>query len=108
MLYILNKLPLKDRIVVERVSKRWRTLCHVLWNQQRVLCVNSDSWSWSSWHINFTTQRLRSVLIRCGHSLKTLDISEKTSNLNSRTLQIIAKYCPNIENLNISGNKNVN
>ncbi|VDN51318.1 unnamed protein product [Dracunculus medinensis] len=51
----------------------------------------------------FLTIQLNSCLLRCGIHLKKLDLSGVVNLLDNSALEIVASFCPNLIELNISG-----
>ena len=45
---------------------------------------------------------LRQVLTRCGQFLNTIDFSQHDHKLSKSTLTIVAKLCPNLQNIDVT------
>ncbi|XP_050410096.1 putative RNA-binding protein EEED8.10 isoform X2 [Patella vulgata] len=96
---IFSFLPLRDRIRIERVCHRWKKLALRLWKRQKSL----DFYNTFRRFESLTDKMLNSILKRCGPILKSLDLSSSPRLLTDYSMQIINKYCPSLEKLDLSG-----
>ncbi|CAM1306549.1 HNRNPAB (predicted) [Pycnogonum litorale] len=100
LMIVFSKLCIRNRLKVERVCKRWRTLAIKSWKLcqslhfANVFTLNSGSC--------LTNEILRRILQRC-HHLKKLDLSTASHHLDHRAVVIIARHCPLIYHVNLSG-----
>ncbi|XP_014209865.1 F-box/LRR-repeat protein 3-like [Copidosoma floridanum] len=113
LIHIFSYLPIVDRIVVERVCRRWKVLSKQSWSTFKKLDLMNSTWGFGKPKTrgveldrvkfnNFAseiidTPILRKVLLRCGQFLTHIDISLSTDRLNVSTLTIIGKMCPNLQ-----------
>lgn len=101
LLLILGLLDLRSRIRVERVCQRWRRLALRLWRSQDRLSFEGV-FSMSQGN-PLTVDILRALLVRCGESLKDLNLPSASHVLDYRAAEAISVLCPNLECLDVSG-----
>ncbi|KAK2587325.1 hypothetical protein KPH14_003042 [Odynerus spinipes] len=102
LMHIFLYLPIIDRIVIERVCKRWRAVSQESWRTVKKLDFSSDTCGFSQKHILISTANLREVLIRCGRFLTHIDFSETYHFLNRTALLITSRFCPNLQTVDIT------
>lgn len=100
LMHIFQFLPIVDRVQIERVCKRWRTVSLNSWHSCRRLSVASIFQGCPS---SIDTPSVRKVLLRCGQFLTDISCSGNFFDLSQSTLTIITKLCPNIQKLDING-----
>lgn len=101
LLMVLAWLDIKSRIRIERVCQRWRRLALRLWRTQDKLSF-SGMFSLSQGK-PLTVSILRSLLVRCGESLRSLDLPSASHALDYKAAEAISMLCPNLEYLDASG-----
>lgn len=101
LLMVLAWLDIKSRIRIERVCQRWRRLALRLWRTQDKLAF-SGMFSISQGK-PLTVTILRSLLVRCGESLRSLDLPSASHALDYKAAEAISMLCPNLEYLDASG-----
>lgn len=106
LLMVLAWLDIKSRIRIERVCQRWRRLALRLWRTQDKLSF-SGMFSISQGK-PLTVSILRSLLVRCGESLRSLDLPSASHALDFKAAEAISMLCPNLEYLDASGVKLTN
>ncbi|XP_041348132.1 F-box/LRR-repeat protein 2-like [Gigantopelta aegis] len=96
---IFSYLPIRDKAKIERVCHRWRNLALQTWATVKTLhFVNMFR------HFGgLVDKMLNSILQRCGSSLRSLDLSASPRLLTDYAMDIIARYCPDLIKLDISG-----
>ncbi|XP_048583143.1 F-box/LRR-repeat protein 2-like [Nematostella vectensis] len=100
LLYIFSFLGMKDRVIIERVCRRWRTLAAKSWNSVRHLQFN---------HIfclrngGLTDDIFLGVLRRGTASLVSLDLSASASLLTDFAVHCIARHCRNLKFVDLTG-----
>ena len=104
LLEIIHRLPILDRIRIERLSKRWNELIKRSYNYFHDLIIDRRNLALKKSDNSSEIDIVRKILTKCGRFLKNVRIS---STLNSN-LQIIiadiANYCQEIVILNITYN----
>ncbi|KAL2730200.1 F-box/LRR-repeat protein 7-like isoform X1 [Vespula maculifrons] len=103
LIHIFLYLPIKNRIAIERVCKRWRAVAQKSWYTVKKLDLSHHAWGISANDKKICTSDLREVLLRCGRFLNHIDISQCYPSLTRSTLLIIGRYCHNLEIVDISG-----
>ncbi|CAN7984767.1 unnamed protein product [Ixodes hexagonus] len=101
LLLVMGLLDLRSRIRVERVCLRWRRLALRLWRSQDRLSFEGV-FSVSQGN-PLTVDILRALLVRCGESLKSLNLQTASHVLDYRAAEAISMLCPNLEYLDVSG-----
>ena len=95
-----------DRIRLERVSKRFLEASISSWKQTTSKLSFSNEPSLSR-HFNSSNplknSSLKSIVVRGGVYLHTLDLSDTNNILSDKAVEDIAHYCQNLEELDISG-----
>ncbi|CAD1474536.1 unnamed protein product, partial [Heterotrigona itama] len=105
LIHIFLQLPIIDRIRIERVCKRWRALSQKSWCSVKRLDLSYSIWGSVS-DINrkeISTCTIRKVLLRCGSYLNEIHLSLVPSHLRQSTVTIVAKFCPNLQIIDITG-----
>lgn len=92
-------------IITFVVCKRWKVLSQESWCTMKRLDISHFTWDhvWGKpiiYHIS--TGVLRKVLMRCGRFLTQIDLTEVPNYLGVGTLSMIAKFCPNLTNIDVS------
>ncbi|XP_023225889.1 putative RNA-binding protein EEED8.10 [Centruroides sculpturatus] len=106
LIIIFSYLELKERVKIERVCKRWKSVCLKMWHSQHELHFKN---MFSIFKGSFLTNAiLSSLLKKCSSHLKILDLYSASHVLDYRALEIIAQFCPNLEVINMSGVKATN
>ncbi|XP_032673255.1 F-box/LRR-repeat protein 20-like [Odontomachus brunneus] len=105
LIHIFKYLLIADRVRVERVCKRWKVLSQESWRTMKRLDISHFTWDhiWGKpiiYHIS--TAVLRKVLLKCGRFLTQIDLSEVPNYLGIGTLSMIARFCPNLTNIDVS------
>ncbi|XP_047349779.1 F-box/LRR-repeat protein 7-like isoform X1 [Vespa velutina] len=103
LMHIFLYLPIKNRIVIERVCKRWRAVAQKSWYAVKKLDLSYHTWGISPDDKKICTSDLREVLLRCGRFLNHIDFSQCYPSLTRSTLLIIGRFCHNLEIVDISG-----
>ncbi|XP_077509011.1 putative RNA-binding protein EEED8.10 isoform X2 [Amblyomma americanum] len=101
LLMVLAWLDIKSRIRIERVCQRWRRLALRLWRSQEKLSF-TGVFSISDGQ-PLTVSILRALLVRCGESLRSLDLRSASHVLDYKAAEAISMLCPNLEYLDASG-----
>ncbi|KAH6934378.1 hypothetical protein HPB50_023885 [Hyalomma asiaticum] len=101
LLLVLAWLDIKSRIRIERVCQRWRRLALRLWRSQDKLSF-SGVFSVGDGR-PLTVSILRALLVRCGESLRSLDLPSASHTLDYKAAEAISMLCPNLEYLDASG-----
>ncbi|XP_075746108.1 putative RNA-binding protein EEED8.10 [Rhipicephalus microplus] len=101
LLLVLAWLDIKSRIRIERVCQRWRRLALRLWRSQDKLSF-SGVFSVRDGRM-LTVNILRALLVRCGESLRSLDLASASHALDYKAAEAISMLCPNLEYLDASG-----
>uniref|UniRef100_L7LQ87 Dc50 n=1 Tax=Rhipicephalus pulchellus TaxID=72859 RepID=L7LQ87_RHIPC len=101
LLLVLAWLDIKSRIRIERVCQRWRRLALRLWRSQDKLSF-SGVFSVGDGR-PLTVSILRALLVRCGESLRSLDLASASHALDYKAAEAISMLCPNLEYLDASG-----
>ncbi|XP_033315548.1 F-box/LRR-repeat protein 7-like [Bombus bifarius] len=102
LIHIFLQLPIIDRIRIERVCKRWKALSQESWSSVKRLDLSM--WSLSGLNgreISICT--VRKVLLRCGPYLNEINLSIVPYPLRQSTATIVAKLCPNLQKIDITG-----
>lgn len=94
--HIFTFLDLTNRIRVERVCKKWQRVSLSMWRSIHSLDLNEFC---TFNRKQLTTEILEQFLHRCNVNLHSINLRVSKHNLNGHTLLSIAKYCPNIENI---------
>uniref|UniRef100_A0A914VZB0 RNA-binding protein EEED8.10 n=1 Tax=Plectus sambesii TaxID=2011161 RepID=A0A914VZB0_9BILA len=103
VLNIFTHLSPFDRVRVERVSKKFLELSVKSWNTTTSLRFTADQLSNSRKPLRNSV--LRAILVRCGIYLRKLDLSRTTHFLDDQSLEIVAKECPNLLEIDLTGLK---
>lgn len=104
LLMVFERLDVKSRVRIERVSQRWQQLALQLWRSQRNLSlVDVFSRCPEMGGGCLTTCILESLLLRCDGCVRTLNLSYVSRFLGYETGAVISVLCPNLEHLDISG-----
>ncbi|XP_064618492.1 uncharacterized protein LOC135482435 isoform X2 [Lineus longissimus] len=99
LLAIFSYLSVRDKIMIERVCKRWNSVLIRSWVAQDHLHLRNLVQQWFS---GITDQNLKSLLVRCPN-LKSIDLSSKCRHLTDWSLEMIAQHCPKLMKLDLSG-----
>ncbi|XP_076229023.1 putative RNA-binding protein EEED8.10 [Nomia melanderi] len=99
--HIFQQLPILDRIRIEGVCKRWKSLRQEAWSDIKKLDLSSTTGSIFS-DLVTDTATLRKILRRCGKFLNEINLSDRKCELNRSTVNIIAKLCPNLQRIDIN------
>ncbi|XP_012168725.1 SCF E3 ubiquitin ligase complex F-box protein pof2 [Bombus terrestris] len=102
LIHIFLQLPIIDRIRIERVCKRWKALSQESWSSVKRL----DLSMWGLSGLNrreISTCTIRKVLLRCGSYLNEINLSIVPYPLRQSTATIVAKLCPNLQRIDITG-----
>lgn len=113
LLTVFERLDIKSRVRIERVSQRWQQLARQLWKSQRHLSLVGVFSSRPELPGRFcsaplcpaglTPCVLEALLVRCDGCVRTLNLGFATRSLNSEAGAVISVLCPNLENIDISG-----
>nr|XP_031849935.1 F-box/LRR-repeat protein 12-like isoform X4 [Nomia melanderi] len=97
--HIFCQLPVVDRVRIERVCKKWKSLSQESWSNVRKL-----DFSRTSVLSDVVTDIiiLRKILLRCGRFLNEINLSDMKHELSRSTLSITAKLCPNLQRIDVS------
>ncbi|XP_060815010.1 uncharacterized protein LOC132906659 [Bombus pascuorum] len=102
LIHIFLQLPIIDRIRIERVCKRWKALSQESWSSVKRLDISM--WSLSCLkRREISTCTIRKVLLRCGSYLNEINLSIVSYPLRQSTATIVAKLCPNLQKIDITG-----
>ncbi|XP_071872648.1 putative RNA-binding protein EEED8.10 [Bombus fervidus] len=102
LIHIFLQLPIIDRIRIERVCKRWKALSQESWSSVKRLDISM--WSLSCLNRKeISTCTIRKVLLRCGSYLNEINLSIISYPLRQSTATIVAKLCPNLQRIDITG-----
>uniref|UniRef100_A0A023G8F5 Putative nucleic acid binding protein n=1 Tax=Amblyomma triste TaxID=251400 RepID=A0A023G8F5_AMBTT len=101
LLMVLAWLDIKSRIRIERVCQRWRRLALRLWRSQEKLSFTGVFSIGNGQPL--TVSILRALLVRCGESLRSLDLPSASHALDYKAAEAISILCPNLEYLDASG-----
>ncbi|KAK1137913.1 hypothetical protein K0M31_002407 [Melipona bicolor] len=105
LMHIFLQLPIVDRIRIERVCKRWKALSQESWYSVKRLDLSYSTWGFLSGinrsEISICT--IRKVLLRCGSYLNEINLSLVPCYLRQSTVTIVAKLCPNLQIIDITG-----
>ncbi|XP_050580930.1 uncharacterized protein LOC126917741 [Bombus affinis] len=102
LIHIFLQLPIIDRIRIERVCKRWKALSQESWSSVKRLDLSM--WGLSSLNRReISTCTIRKVLLRCGSYLNEINLSIVPYPLRQSTATIVAKLCPNLQRIDITG-----
>ncbi|XP_075542308.1 putative RNA-binding protein EEED8.10 isoform X2 [Dermacentor variabilis] len=101
LLMVLAWLDIKSRIRIERVCQRWRRLALRLWRSQDKLSFSGVFSICEGKPL--TVSILRALLVRCGESLRSLDLPSASHALDYKAAEAISMLCPNLEYLDASG-----
>lgn len=102
LIHIFLQLPIIDRVRIERVCKRWKALSQESWSSVKRL----DLSMWGLSGLNqreISTSAIRKVLLRCGSYLNEINLSIVPYPLRQSTATIVAKLCPNLQRIDITG-----
>lgn len=83
------------------VCKRWHAISQESWRAVKRLDLSLTTWGYISGKRDpsIDTPTLRKVLIRCGHFLNHIDLSQISHRLRQSTLTIVGKFCPNLQTI---------
>ena len=97
LVLIFGQFSLGYTITFERVCKRWHQLLRRRW--QRVQQLPLDDFDFSFRTSFLTMHKIYKLMSRTDKSLKVLDLTGTTNILNYNILNLIARFCPNLEEL---------
>ncbi|XP_072044268.1 putative RNA-binding protein EEED8.10 [Amphiura filiformis] len=109
LIKIFVLLDLKDRLVVERVCKRWYNVAKASWQSVEYLTFTNIfkglkfATGDSSSPVGLTDEIFRSILLRGCRNLRSLDLSSSPHLLTYRSIELIGKRCTRLENINLTG-----
>lgn len=88
--HIFSNLSLRELIGIERVCKRWRSVCLGIWHTVSVLEFKKTFVTKPD--VALRTDYFRELLLRCGDQLTTLDLSVVMRDLaHERVLPMISE-----------------
>ncbi|XP_046422453.1 F-box/LRR-repeat protein fbxl-1-like isoform X1 [Neodiprion fabricii] len=101
LIHVFLHLPITDRVRIERVCKRWHAVSLESWRAVKRLDLSLSAWGYipGKRDPSIDTPTLRKVLLRCGHFLNHIDLSQISHRLRQSTLTIIGKFCPNLQTI---------
>lgn len=99
MMKILEYLPLKNRILCERVCRRWQGLLYVIFGSTTQLNLDETFLNQNS--LYFDKAMLSKMLLLTGESLKSLSLTKTDYSLKTKLFLTISQLCPNLEDLNM-------
>ncbi|XP_033216622.1 F-box/LRR-repeat protein 7-like isoform X2 [Belonocnema kinseyi] len=100
LIHIFSYLPLKDRICIERVCKRWQIKGLESWRRFCKLSIsNSNETCNEKWWYSANAKQLEHVLYRCGVYLDHIDVHLNFSRDDA--LFIIDQMCPNLRSITL-------
>ncbi|XP_046742693.1 F-box protein SKIP2-like isoform X2 [Diprion similis] len=101
LIHMFLYLPITDRVRIERVCKRWHAVSLESWRAVKRLDLSLSAWGYipGKKDPSIDTPTLRKVLLRCGHFLNHIDLSQISHSLRQSTLTIIGKLCPNLQTI---------
>ncbi|KAL3857963.1 hypothetical protein ACJMK2_012587 [Sinanodonta woodiana] len=102
LIHIFSFLSVQERIKIERVCQHWRDIALKSWGHQKTLHFKNFFLKQFG---GLTDKILNLLLSRCGQHLRQLDLSSSPRMLTDFVIDIIAKYCVNLESLDVSGVK---
>ncbi|XP_046839899.1 F-box/LRR-repeat protein 2-like [Xenia sp. Carnegie-2017] len=106
LLLIFSCLPLRERIVIERVCHRWNNLARKTWLTATHLDFNGVFIpSWTRVSRGLTDDILMSMFKRGCHNLKSLNLSHSPRSITDYSLYLIAQNCSQLQDINLSGIK---
>jgi transposase len=88
---VMTHLSLKDRIRVERVSKRWRCVAKASWRRIHHISFENCFQSFSGKYGGLCDSILQSVLVRGGKSAVSLDLSCTPKSISESGLALIGQ-----------------
>lgn len=98
MQLIFSYLTVRERIAAERVCKYWRYVgVEANWNIKNLTLEGMFSFCRP-----LSDDILRQILKRCGSSLVYLNMNNCGQPLSYRSVEMLPKYCPNLEILNLA------
>ncbi|XP_070572770.1 putative RNA-binding protein EEED8.10 [Ptychodera flava] len=104
LLNIFSYLSIKDRIIIERVCKRWRLV--VLRSWQSLESLSFENLFGGFTHLGALTDYIFSSVLKRGcQELRSLDLSASPHFLTDWSINKIGKRCRNLLQLNLSGVK---
>ncbi|KAG1657172.1 putative RNA-binding protein EEED8.10 [Nymphon striatum] len=97
LIIIFAMLPIRERVLMERVCIRWRVLSVKAWrcSSSLKLCYEFDFFN------RLNLKHLRNILQRC-HHIKKLDLSQVPHSLDFRAVGTIVNLCPNLTSVNLT------
>ncbi|XP_065893611.1 putative RNA-binding protein EEED8.10 isoform X2 [Dysidea avara] len=102
LMEIFSYLPVKDRIISERVCKHWRDTLQKLWLSTKHLSFD-NSFSIFKSRQGLTDKVLESVVAKGSGELVSMDLSAVPHLLTEHALSVIGVYCPKVTTLDLSG-----
>lgn len=100
---IFENLGLIDRIRLERTNKMWLEASAKCWSRCEQLSFDDpDLNSFFTSTNPLRNSHLAAFLLRCGRSLKSLDLSNTNNFLDDKSIELIGQSCGNLEELDIS------
>jgi hypothetical protein len=103
LLLIIRHLDLKDRITVERVSKKWFQVARISWQYVHHITFKNIFCSFQGKYGGLSDDILHSVLKRGCKNLTSLDLSSSPQFLTEFGIDLIGMYCTRLERLDLSG-----
>ncbi|XP_058794527.1 putative RNA-binding protein EEED8.10 isoform X1 [Phymastichus coffea] len=106
LMHIFSFLPIADRVKIERVCKRWKVVSQSSWRTFKKLDLTQATWGFTLSNQGpreIYTSSLRKALLRCGQFLTHIDLSNFAEKLSKSTLTVIARFCPNLLYIDITG-----
>ncbi|XP_031780767.1 uncharacterized protein LOC100679720 isoform X2 [Nasonia vitripennis] len=102
--FIMQYLPIVDRVRMERVCKRWQAVSLNAWHNFKKLNFNNKYWGFSA---PFTLAEvnhriIEKVLKRCGEYLISIEFNSKfNERLDQNVVSSVARFCPNVQHLDV-------
>ncbi|KAJ8668302.1 hypothetical protein QAD02_009965 [Eretmocerus hayati] len=75
LVYILEFLPLEDRLCAELVCKRWYCICNLLWQKFQKFDITDDCYATGENNEDYNMKLLKQVFSRCAQYITVLNIS---------------------------------
>jgi F-box/leucine-rich repeat protein 7 len=99
LMHIFSFLPMRERVKVERVCKRWQMASLAAWVGQKHLDFQTAFPDASVAVLN--THILQAGLKRCGRFLERLNLSREPNSLDESALGIVASTCKRLRYLHL-------
>ncbi|CAH0753704.1 unnamed protein product [Bemisia tabaci] len=97
---IFSLLPHMERIKIERVCRRWKTIARGMWHTEQELDVaNNIPFAIPEKHRTFAV--LRKIFKRCGPSLKKLNLQNVKIKGSDGLIEAIVRKCLHLEELHL-------